>query len=92
MCLGCHGDKEGNKYAVGFIGSHHDKSFISCTTCHSVHEGTRRITDKGEQAATCHGCHIRVEADHPRFEDKGINFDALKCSTCHDSHRLVTSN
>ena len=90
MCLGCHADEQSDEHAIVFRGSHHDKSFINCSTCHSVHENMDRIADKDAQAATCHGCHIRAEADHPRFDDQGIDFDALKCSNCHDSHRLVS--
>jgi hypothetical protein len=27
--------------------------------------------------------------NHPRFEDKSIDFDALACATCHDVHAAV---
>ena len=89
-CLGCHAQAAGSREAIEFLGSVHDKPFINCSTCHSVHTDIDRISDQIEQAATCFGCHRKTEAEHPRFEDKSIDFDALKCSTCHDPHKLVS--
>ena len=89
-CLGCHAQAAGSKEAIEFLGSVHDQPFVNCSTCHSVHTDIDRIADKAEQAATCYGCHQKTEAEHPRFEDKSIDFDALKCSTCHDPHKLVS--
>ena len=89
-CLGCHANEAGSKEAIAFLGSVHDKPFVTCSACHSVHGDMDRITDKEQQAATCHGCHAKAKAEHSRFEDKSIDFDALKCSTCHDAHRLVS--
>lgn len=89
-CLGCHTQQAGSKEGIMFLGSVHDKPFINCSTCHSVHTDADLIVGKEQQAMTCYGCHSKTKAEHPRFEDKSIDFDALKCSTCHDSHKLVT--
>ncbi len=91
-CLACHSEAVGSKEAIAFLGSAHDKPFVNCSNCHSVHTDTDRIADKEQQAATCYACHTKTEAEHPRFEDKSIDFDALTCWTCHDVHKLLSEN
>lgn len=85
-CLGCHAREGLGDSRVTFIGSAHDRRTINCSTCHTVHAETDPISDRETQTVTCSRCHRRHLAEHPRFEDKGIDFDALSCSTCHDVH------
>jgi DmsE family decaheme c-type cytochrome len=85
-CLGCHSGAGTGRAHIGFFGSVHDRRTINCSTCHQVHVETDPITDKDQQATTCFRCHRRQREEHPRFEGKSINFDALSCSTCHDVH------
>jgi len=85
-CLTCHGDDSMGEQQIGFIGSAHDRRTINCSTCHKVHAETDPISDQDTQTKTCSRCHKRQLAEHPRFEDKSIDFDALSCSTCHDVH------
>lgn len=91
-CLACHTQSAGDKEAIAFLGSVHDKPFINCSSCHSVHTDVDRIKDKEEQAAICYACHKKTEAEHPRFEDKSIDFEALSCWTCHNVHKLISKN
>lgn len=88
-CLACHAlDGQGGE-AIGFVGSPHDRRTINCSTCHTLHAGSDPINDKEHQAKTCNRCHRRHMENHPRFEDKSIDFDALACATCHDVHAAV---
>ncbi len=90
-CLGCHARQAGSKKAVVFLGSAHDKPFASCSTCHSLHTETDRMAEQSRQTATCYGCHADKKAEHPRFKGTTIEFDDLKCSTCHNVHKLVAA-
>jgi DmsE family decaheme c-type cytochrome len=88
-CLACHAGENTGTKRIGFIGSVHDKRRINCSTCHKLHAETDPIIDKDQQTATCNRCHRRKIEEHPRFEGKSIDFDALSCSTCHDVHLTV---
>ena len=85
-CLGCHAQEHMGDSQVMFIGSAHDRRTINCSTCHTAHAGSDPIRDQETQITTCSRCHRRHLEDHPRFEDKSIDFDSLRCSTCHDGH------
>ena len=90
-CLSCHTEDLGSTEAIEFRDSVHDrvheKQMINCSSCHLVHTESDPISEKEHQAATCYQCHDTTEAQHPRFEDKSIDFDALSCWTCHDVHK-----
>ncbi len=85
-CLSCHADKSMGKMQTVFIGSAHDRPSINCSNCHNVHAESDPMRDKETQTRTCSRCHRSDLRDHPRFEEKSIDFDALSCSTCHDVH------
>ncbi len=85
-CLACHANENTGAMRIGFIGSVHDKRTINCSTCHKAHVVTDPISNKDQQAKTCYRCHRKQKEEHPRFEGKSIDFDALSCSTCHDVH------
>ncbi len=85
-CLACHAQKETATQVIEFIGSAHDRRTINCSSCHSVHVESDAMRDREQQLATCIRCHRRHLEEHPRFEDKSIDFDALACATCHDVH------
>jgi DmsE family decaheme c-type cytochrome len=85
-CLACHANENTGARRIGFIGSVHDKRTINCSTCHKAHVETDPISNKDQQAKICYRCHRKQKEEHPRFEGKSINFDALSCSTCHDVH------
>lgn len=85
-CLGCHAMESMGERRITFIGSAHDRRTINCSTCHTAHAESDPISDQETQTATCSRCHRRHLAEHPRFEDKSIDFDSLSCATCHDVH------
>jgi len=88
-CLSCHGDINAGETQIVFVGSPHDRSNINCSTCHTMHVETDPINGRETQTRTCNRCHRRVITEHPRFVEKGIDFDALNCSACHDVHTPV---
>jgi DmsE family decaheme c-type cytochrome len=88
-CMSCHAREGAGMEVIQFIGSPHDRRTINCSTCHTVHAQTDPVREKDHQAATCNRCHRRQINEHPRFEDKSIDFDALSCWTCHDVHQAV---
>jgi len=87
--MSCHAETGTGMDVIHFIGSPHDRRTINCSTCHTIHAETDPVREKDRQAATCNRCHRRHIDEHPRFEDKSIDFDALSCGTCHDVHQPV---
>jgi DmsE family decaheme c-type cytochrome len=87
-CLSCHTEDLGSTQAIEFRDSVHDKRHINCSRCHLIHAESDSIREKEYQAAVCYKCHKKVKAEHPRFSDKSIDFDALSCWTCHDVHKV----
>jgi DmsE family decaheme c-type cytochrome len=87
-CLSCHAAEVGAAEPIGFFGSPHDRSTINCSTCHTLHAEVDPIRDRENQVAACRRCHRRQVDGHPRFEDKGIEFESLTCGTCHNVHAV----
>jgi DmsE family decaheme c-type cytochrome len=85
-CLSCHADESMGEKQIVFMGSAHDRRNINCSTCHIMHTESDPISSKENQDRTCGRCHRKDIRNHPRFEEKSIDFDALSCSTCHDVH------
>ena len=100
-CLdNCHNKTMGERPGMQWQGSSHSLRWkdaegqereMSCANCHEVHRETDPLKDKQVQAKICYECHEKTEAEHPRFEEKGINFDKLSCWDCHDVHQLIPS-
>jgi hypothetical protein len=88
-CLSCHREEAGTAAAIVFRGSPHDRRTINCATCHVSHVETDPINERDHQASTCNRCHRKAIAEHPRFEDKSIDFDSLACASCHDVHSAM---
>jgi len=87
-CLSCHTEDLGSTQAIEFRDSVHDKRHINCSRCHTIHSESDSIREKEQQAAICYKCHKKTKAQHPRFEEKSIDFDALSCWDCHDVHKV----
>jgi predicted CXXCH cytochrome family protein len=88
-CAGCHAEGIGGFAAMEWQDSVHDQQALSCSNCHAIHTEGNPLLDKQVQANTCFSCHEDRATEHPRFEDKFIDFDSLSCSTCHDVHQLI---
>ena len=87
-CLSCHAEDMGELEGFAWAGSLHDRPNITCARCHASHSTEQSMKDHETQLANCSRCHRRHIREHPQFEDKGILFDKLSCSTCHDVHAL----
>lgn len=88
-CIDCHADGIGELAAMEWQDSVHDQQELACSDCHAVHTEADPLMNKQVQAETCFSCHEDRETEHPRFEDKFIDFDSLSCWTCHDVHQLI---
>ncbi len=91
-CMACHADTLGELEGFAWTGSLHDEAEMSCQDCHNSHSKERPMWDKDLQQANCAGCHRRQIEGHPRFENAGILYDELSCSTCHAVHQLEDPN
>lgn len=100
-CLeNCHDKTLGTLPGMEWEGSAHGRVWtdvdgnqkqMSCSNCHEIHIHTEPLKEKEQQAVICYRCHQKTEAEHPRFEEKGIDFDKLECWDCHDVHQLIPS-
>lgn len=88
-CLDCHGKDMGALKGMQWVGSVHDTGGISCGDCHEMHAVGNPLVERAAQVDVCGGCHSEQIANHRRFEDKGIVFDELNCSNCHDVHQMI---
>jgi len=88
-CLACHSSAQGERSPLIWWGSVHDRKNINCATCHRVHLEVDPIKEKSQQDKTCFRCHRKQKTEHPRFEDKSVDFDTLTCWTCHDVHNTM---
>lgn len=88
-CIDCHEDGAGTLAAMEWHDSVHDQQELSCSDCHTLHTEGNPLMDSQVQADTCYSCHEDRATEHPRFEDKFIDFDSLSCWTCHDVHQLI---
>ena len=88
-CTDCHAEGVGALSAMEWQDSVHDQEELSCSDCHAIHADGSPLMDRQVQADTCFSCHEDSATEHPRFEDKFIDFDSLSCWTCHDVHQLI---
>jgi DmsE family decaheme c-type cytochrome len=100
-CLeNCHNKTMGTREGMLWQGSAHGSAWkdaeghkraMSCSNCHEMHIRTESLKEKQAQATICYKCHQKTETEHPRFEEKGIDYDKLSCWDCHDVHQLIPS-
>jgi DmsE family decaheme c-type cytochrome len=87
VCNACH-DKGDHLY---WSGSLHDRSNLSCVTCHSVHApaSSRNLLTQPDEFQLCGGCHIVRRAQLMRTSHMPLRESKLTCSTCHNPHGTV---
>jgi len=88
-CLNCHGKDMGQTKAMAWTSSLHDTPRMTCVSCHQLHSTEKPLATRTGQIENCGRCHEEQITNHRRFEDKGIIFDQLFCSDCHDVHQLI---
>jgi len=87
-CLSCHKQKE----VMLWDTSSHAAKGITCTKCHSVHDGKGPKNLKLGSTETCLQCHKNKKAEmnlpshHPVLEGK------MACVSCHNPHGGVEGN
>lgn len=87
-CMTCHADTMGELHSMGWFGSVHETANLSCQDCHQAHSVEQSMVTRDQQLQRCGTCHKRQVSVHPEFDDKGIKFDEVKCTTCHSVHEL----
>lgn len=85
-CLGCHARTSGDRVGIGWVGSVHDVSGMTCSSCHEVHTAENALVDVAHQQNLCASCHGLTNSKHEGFEANGIRLERLTCSTCHNPH------
>ena len=86
-CLGCHAKTSGDRLGIGWVGSLHETSGMTCSSCHDVHSNEKPLVNVKRQQFLCASCHGLQISKHEGFERNGIKLERLKCSTCHDPHQ-----
>ena len=82
MCLSCHQSTHPT-----FNRSAHNKSNVSCSTCHSIHSaGTPKYLLKAEQTALCYQCHAAVRPQFSMPSRHNVEEGLVQCTDCHDPH------
>ena len=91
-CTACHEEDLGDTVAMEWTGSVHAERGITCVSCHNaMHSLENPLVQRDGQLDNCARCHRPAIESHPRFENKGIVFDQLSCTDCHDVHQLIGS-
>jgi len=82
VCIGCHE----NHGRLGWFGSRHEASGVSCASCHQVHRPRDRVFDSLAQQEACFTCHEKRRADTFKASSHPLRFGEMSCSSCHDPH------
>lgn len=84
-CLGCHEASA----RIHWQGSAHDRSRVTCASCHSVHQARDQVLVKETQAGVCFTCHKEQRAAMFRFSTHPLRSGWMACSSCHAPHGSV---
>ena len=85
-CLTCH--QGGNR--IHFQGSGHERSQLSCASCHTVHAARDQVLVKETQAGVCFTCHKEKRAQIFGFSTHPLRTGWMTCSSCHQPHGSVS--
>jgi DmsE family decaheme c-type cytochrome len=80
-CLACHAAS-----AAQFMSGPHGKASLDCTSCHSIHGGSKTALLRGGEVKTCSACHQDVVAKFSFNERHRLQEGVLTCSSCHNPH------
>lgn len=102
ICLTCH---EANRHLAFWDAGKHRKNDVSCTDCHSVHNGVgMQLKLKGAQIApmtttsrvpqqeVCFNCHRDIKAMVMRPSHHPIVEGKIQCTSCHNPHGALTAS
>ena len=84
-CMSCHQGRS----RMHWPGSTHDRSDVSCSSCHKVHATHDRMRDKRTQADACLACHKELRTQINRPSRHPIREGLVACSDCHNPHGSI---
>jgi len=84
-CMSCHQGRS----RMHWPGSTHDRSDVSCVSCHKVHAVVDRMRDKQTQPEACMACHKELRPQINRPSRHPIREGLVTCSDCHNPHGSV---
>lgn len=83
-CLGCHGEKHGQRH---FQNSAHASNDVSCLDCHSPHHAAQpEFLLTRRQSDLCFGCHTNTRAEFGKPFHHRVGEGLVECSDCHNVH------
>lgn len=86
-CLSCHA---GGPQHMNALNSEHEKSGVSCISCHSPHHpATSEFLLSKKQPELCYSCHLTQRAQFEMPFHHRVNEGLVRCSDCHNVHGTV---
>jgi len=85
VCSTCHQDTN----RIHWKGSTHERSDVSCTSCHTLHAAHDDVRDKLTQPDVCFTCHKDLRSQVNRPSRHPIREGMVACSDCHNPHGSV---
>ena len=82
VCFSCHKQKEVMLWAT----STHSANGLTCTKCHSVHNGQGPKNLKKSANETCYECHKKQKADMNLPSHHPVKEGKMECVSCHNPH------
>lgn len=82
VCLNCH---QGST-RIFWQNSTHSRRDVTCTSCHTVHDGHDKVRDIATQPEVCADCHKEQRAQFARPSHHPVPEGAMGCSSCHNVH------
>jgi DmsE family decaheme c-type cytochrome len=84
-CIGCHQNGQRSHWD----GSEHQRSGLSCTSCHEIHTHSDPVLSKVSQPEVCFTCHATQRAQFHRISTHPVAAGEMACSDCHNPHGSI---
>jgi DmsE family decaheme c-type cytochrome len=85
VCITCHQGRT----RIHWQGSKHERSDVSCSSCHKLHAASDPVRDKLTQTDVCFACHKEIRPMINRPSRHPIREGMVSCSDCHNAHGSV---